>query len=283
MRRSRTFSSTAFRVAAIGMFALGTALLGTTGGCALARKTARRVPSLENMAHVPAGEFTMGSDGEGAADDERPVRTVWLEEFYIDRTEATNAEFMAFADSTRRLYPNNPMWDQNYFLGSPNHPAINVTYEQAVAYCQWKNKRLPTEAEWEKAARGTDARVYPWGYEWDETRANLWGDSFGTDVFYNTAPVGSFPDGASPYGALDMIGNVWEWCEDWFDAEYYSRGENRNPHGPKEPTPWRVVRGGSFSSPRTPTGDATIANRSKNHASLPIHHIGCRCAWSPKD
>lgn len=253
-------------------------------GCALARKTPRiPPPSLDNMVHVPAGEFTMGSDREGAARDEQPVRVVWVDEFYIDRTEVTNAEFKAFADSTRRLYPNNPMWDVDYFLNSPDHPVINLTFQQAEAYCAWKRKRLPREAEWEKAARGDDARLYPWGNEWDETRLNFWGSQHGVDTFVNTAPVGSFPKGASPFGALDMLGNVWEWCSDWYDENYYALGENRNPRGPEGPTPWRVVRGGSFSSPRRPDGDATVPNRSKNHPSLPIHHIGCRCAWSPKD
>ncbi len=279
MRRPRPFPKSVSSPLLIAL-----ALAGLAGGCALARKTAPRVPAtLEDMVFVPAGEFLMGSEGEGAADDERPVRRVWVDAFYIDRTEVTNAAFKAFADSTRRLYPNNPMWDEEYFLNNPDHPVINITFQQAQAYCDWKNKRLPTEAEWEKAARGTDGQVYPWGNAWDETRMNFWGDSHGPDVFYNTAPVGSFPAGASPYGALDMIGNVWEWCSDWFDEHYYSKGFDRNPRGPEEPTPWRVVRGGGFSSPRRPIGDSTVANRSKNHPSLPIHHVGCRCAWSPED
>jgi iron(II)-dependent oxidoreductase len=182
------------------------------GGCPLFKKTSSKAPSLEGMVLVPAGEFTMGRESEDASPDEAPVRIVWLNTFYIDRLEVTNAQYKAFADSVGRLYPNNPMWDDFYFLGKPDHPVINITYEQAQAYCAWLGKRLPTEAEWEKAARGTDARLYAWGNEWDETRANLWGDQNGPDVFRRTAPVGSFPEGASPYGVLDMVGNVWEWC-----------------------------------------------------------------------
>jgi formylglycine-generating enzyme required for sulfatase activity len=232
------------------------------------------------MVRIPAGEFTMGRESDDASPDESPVRTVSLDEFYIDRNEVTNAQYKAFADAVGRLYPNNPNWDNDYFLGKPDHPVVNLTYEQANAYCTWAAKRLPTEAEWEKAARGADARLYPWGNEWDENRANLWGDDNGPDRFRRTAPVGTFPEGASPYGVLDMAGNVWEWCVDWFDKDYYSRAPKRNPPGPEEVSKWRVVRGGSFSSPRRPSGDVTTSNRSKNNPNQQIHHLGCRCAWS---
>ncbi|UCE03184.1 MAG: formylglycine-generating enzyme family protein [Candidatus Latescibacterota bacterium] len=262
---------------------LAAALCGVAlSGCPLFKKTSSKAPSLQGMALVPAGEFTMGRESEDASPDEAPVRSVWLDEFYIDRLEVTNAQYKSFADSVGRLYPNNPIWDDGYFLGKPDHPVINLTYEQAQAYCAWLGKRLPTEAEWEKAARGTDARIYAWGNEWDETRANLWGDEHGPDVFRRTAPVGSFPEGASPYGVLDMVGNVWEWCADWFELDYYSRAPDRNPPGPEGPAKWRVVRGGGFSSPRRPVGDVTTSNRSKNVGTQTIHHLGCRCAWSPR-
>ena len=122
--------------------------------------------------------------------------------------------------------------------------------------------------------------MYPWGNVWDPERANVWGDKDGPDRYYRTAPVGSFPMGASPYGALDMVGNVWEWCADWFEEHYYARSPSRDPQGPQKATPWRVVRGGGFSSPRRPTGDTQVFNRSKNPPNQPIHHTGCRCAWS---
>lgn len=224
------------------------------------------------MVRIPAGEFTMGRDD--GDQDERPERPVWLDEFYIDRTEATNAEFKAFCDATRRIYPNNPEWNPDYFLGSPNSPVVNLTWDQASTYCAWMRKRLPTEAEWEKAARGTDGRLYPWGNAWVDSAANLQGEPF-----KRSAPVGSFPRGASAYGVLDMAGNVWEWCADWYELGYYLAAPSRNPRGPARAAPWRVVRGGGYTSPKT---DAETANRAKNPPTQIIHHIGCRCAWSKR-
>ena len=249
-------------------------------GCGSAPNSGSNRPFLDNMVLVPAGTFTMGQDTGASDPDETPQHSVYLDDFYIDRTEVTNAEFKAFCDATERVYPNSPYWDEGYFLGSPDHPVVSITYEQARAYCAWAGKRLPTEAEWEKAARGTDARLYPWGNVWDTERANLWGNDIGPDQFYRTAPAGSFPKGASPYGALDLIGNVWEWCADWYDPTYYAQSPARSPRGPKNATTVRVVRGGSFSSPRQPTGDALVTNRSQNPPNQPIDRLGCRCAWS---
>lgn len=248
--------------------------------CGSSPKPLKMQPNLEDMVLVPEGEFIMGQDQGANEVDERPMHRVWLDAFYIDRTEVTNAQFKAFCDATNRIYPNNPYWDSDYFLGKPDHPVVNIIYEQARAYCEWASKRLPTEAEWEKAARGTDGRIYPWGNVWQEGLANLAGDNDGQDRFYRTSAVGSFPAGASPYGTVDMIGNVWEWVADWYDPSYYARSPQRNPLGPAEAMRERVVRGGSFSSPLSPTGDSTTHNRSKNAPNLPIDRLGCRCAWS---
>jgi sulfatase modifying factor 1 len=230
---------------------------------------------LADMVRVPAGEFIMGrNDG---AEDERPQRQVWLDEFFIDRTEVTNAQFKSYCDATGRIYPNNPNWDADYFLSRPNYPVINITWEQARGYCEWARKRLPTEAEWEKAARGTDGRLYPWGNAWADSAANLAG-ILHTDSYDRAAPVGSFPAGASPWGVLDMAGNVWEWCADAYQLDYYSKSPPKNPPGPDISSAWRVVRGGGYTSPKS---DAETTNRSKNKPDLVIHHLGCRCAWSP--
>jgi eukaryotic-like serine/threonine-protein kinase len=256
------------------------ACIASLSGCAAAPKSPTEQSLQENMVFVPAGEFLMGQDAGASDADESPQHKVWLGDFWLDRTEVTNAQFKAFCDATSRVYPNSPYWEEGYFLAKPDYPVVNITYEQARAYCAWASKRLPTEAEWEKAARGTDGRIYPWGNVWEPDRCNFWGDDAGPDTFRRPAPVGSFPKGASPYGALDMVGNVWEWCYDWFDDKYYARSPARDPRGPDKPTPWRAARGGCFSSPRQPVGDAMVANRSKNTPNQPIDRLGCRCAWS---
>jgi len=240
-------------------------------GCG-GRAASNRPADLDTMVLVPAGEFLRGRDGSIA--DEGPARTLRLDAFYIDRTEVSNAAFKAFCDATGRLAPANPAWDDNYYIANPDHPVVNITHEQATAFCAWKGKRLPTEAEWEKAARGTDGRLYPWGRDWEDGRANIKGEPF-----ERTAPVTSLPEGASPYGVLNMAGNVWEWCLDWFDDGYYAIAPAQNPAGPATPTAWRVVRGGGNSSPQS---DAEVTNRSKAPPAQTIHHLGCRCAWSSK-
>jgi formylglycine-generating enzyme required for sulfatase activity len=218
------------------------------------------------MVYVPAGEFEMGSTG--GASDEKPVHTVYLDAFWIDRTEVTNAQFAAFLNEQGNREEGGVTWldleDEDCLIeraggeyraaeGYAGHPAIEVTWYGAVAYCAWAGARLPTEAEWEKAARGTDGRVYPWGDEFNGSRLNFcdrnckydWKDTEADDGYARTAPVGSYPAGASPYGALDMAGNVWEWVADWYDGDYYRNSPARNPQGP--PTgDARVLRGGSW-------------------------------------
>ena len=187
---------------------------------------------------VPAGEFLMGSkDGEGSA-DECPQRTIYLDGYWINKTEVTVAQYRKYCQATGRTMPSEPSWKW-----SDDHPIVNVSWEDASAYAEWAGAALPTEAQWEKAARGTDGRVYPWGNDWDASKAQCskakWGDA-------NTpAAVGSFPAGTSPYGCLDMAGNVWEWCADWYDAGYYKTAPARNPPGPATGTS-RVLRGGSW-------------------------------------
>lgn len=198
------------------------------------------------MVFVPAGEFTMGSAGSGG--DENPQHTVYLDNYWIDQHEVTNAQYKLCADASscqapsdfssnkRSSYYDNPQY--------ANYPVIYVSWNDADAYCKWAEKRLPTEAEWEKAARGTDGRVYPWGDEFDKNRLNSSEGGRG-----DTTVVGNFPSGASPYSALDMAGNVWEWVNDWYDASYYSNSPRANPQGPNSGQA-RVLRGGSFNLSR---------------------------------
>jgi formylglycine-generating enzyme required for sulfatase activity len=206
------------------------------------------------VVRIPAGTFTMGSPAEEGDPDERPQHQVYLSEFYMDRTEVTNRQYKQFCNATRQSHPDNPGFGDmpEYFLLEPDCPVVNVSWDDALAYATWVGKRLPTEAEWEKAARGTDGRTYPWGNEEPEAsglfRANFCYWSEGSDGYKFTSPVGIFLHGASPYGCMDMAGNVTEWCNDWHDENYYGQqGNDRNPTGPSSGS-YRVARGGSWGS-----------------------------------
>ncbi len=190
------------------------------------------------MIRIPAGPFVMGSDDRLA--DEGPAHTVTLPEFWIDRYEVTNLQYKAFIDATGHRSPRH-FRNRTYPDGKVDHPVTFVSWFDARDYCRWAGKRLPTEQEWEKAARGPDARVYPWGNEFSIERAN-------TPVRWarlgrqgDTTPVGAFPTGASPYGLEDMSGNVWEWTSSWY-----------LPHpGNEQPSEnygeiYKVLKGGSW-------------------------------------
>jgi formylglycine-generating enzyme required for sulfatase activity len=219
------------------------------------------------MVGVPAGEFLMGND-EGYP-WEGPVHTVYLDAFYIDKLEVTNAQYRQCVDQgickdlEKRTSFDNP--------AKADHPVINVTWHWAKIYCRWTGKRLPTEAEWEKAARGVDGRMYPWGDEIDCDHAQY------KDCGGETIPVGSLPDGASPYGALDMAGNVWEWVIDEWQEDYYLVSPKENPQGPKNPkniSEIHVFRGGSWSEP----GDLVRTTyRTWYEPNAQYYNLGFRC------
>lgn len=177
------------------------------------------------MILIPEGEFIIGSLEN---DNEKPQRKVGLDAYYIYKTEVTVAQYRKFCEATRRNMPEEPEWGWR-----DDHPIVNVSWYDAAAYARWAGAALPTEAQWEKAARGVDGIEYPWGNAWDagkaQCSANKLGDAGGP------APVGSFPAGSSPYGVLDMAGNVWEWCADWYRSDYYGTQPNT-----------RVLRGGSW-------------------------------------
>ena len=235
------------------------------------------------MVIVPAGEFLMGSPaGSDGFDDEQPQRRVFVSAFWIDRLEVTNAAYHRFVQATGHRAPGNAnpavtLWEQNApIAGIDQHPVVNVSWEDASAYCRWIGKRLPTEAEWEKAARGTDGRRYPWGNEWDLMKANsasYWAErtvEFASGAEWEafwvkgegariskakgikgevlTLPVGSFPAGASPYGLLDTAGNAGEWVQDWFDPNYYQSASLSDPPGPAKGAV-KAMRGGSWLKP----------------------------------
>ena len=158
---------------------------------------------------------------------------MYLDGYWIYRTEVTVAQYRKFCAATGRPITKDldlrPVRDED--------PVCNVSWYDALAYAQWAGVTLPTEAQWEKAARGTDGRMYPWGNDWDPAKCN--------GASGHAKPVGSYPTGASPFGCLDMAGNLKEWCMDWYDADYYKHSPSRNPSGPATGT-FRVMRGGSW-------------------------------------
>jgi formylglycine-generating enzyme required for sulfatase activity len=244
---------------------------------------------------VPAGEFEMGSTEEevdvalalcnasygncerGWFADEQPQHTVALDAYWIGQTEVTNAQFQQFVDAggyAAERYWSAEGWQVRSDAGwegprcleddnvnAPDQPVVCVSWYEADAYTRWLSEstgetyRLPTEAEWEKAARGTDGRTFPWGEDFDGSLLNFCDtncvydhkDETHDDGYAYTAPVGSYPEGASPYGVMDMAGNVWEWVNDWYDSSYYSQSPSENPPGPATGE-YRVLRGGSWYS-----------------------------------
>jgi serine/threonine-protein kinase len=227
------------------------------------------------MDYVPAGSFLMGSsDSDGAAyADEKPQHPVTLEAFWIDQSEVTNGQYalcMAAKVCKEPARVSSNLHDQYY--GNPvfaDYPVMWVTWNDAQAYCTWAGRRLPTEAEWEKAARGTDGRIYPWG----DTPADKTLADFGNQI-KDVNRSGSYPSGASPYGALDMAGNVWEWVADWYGLDYYSHSPDANPVGPDSGTQ-RVLRGGSYTY--TATG-IRAAYRYQKEPTFKSSEVGFRCA-----
>jgi len=219
------------------------------------------------LVFVPAGPFPMGSE-DGSA-DEQPVHWVYLDDFWLDQTEVTNSRYALCVEEGVCELPTDPL--PLYDKEKVDHPVVFVDWEGAQTYCEWAGRRLPTEAEWEKAARGTDGRTYPWGDQGDCSRANF----FDCPEFEATSPVGFYGElGVSPYGAYDMAGNVWEWVSDWYGADYYQESPHRNPSGPRNGI-YHVWRGGSWNCNQT---SARSAGRGNFNPDYWRDLIGFRCA-----
>ncbi|HET9403068.1 MAG TPA: SUMF1/EgtB/PvdO family nonheme iron enzyme [Burkholderiales bacterium] len=250
---------------------------------ALAAASWAAAPAADDMAAIPAGPFTMGSD-EGPA-DERPAHRLTLAAYLIDRYPVTNARFAEFLnaigpfnarqerlfdfdDPDARVHRVHGKWVAD--AGFEQHPVVEVTWAGARDYCAWRGKRLPSEAEWEKAARGTDGRRYPWGNSTpDRSRAQF------SARFNETAPVGAFPAGASPYGVRDMAGNAWEWVSSAYRPYPYDAKDGR------EDLTAGAVRGTRGGGHDSPADGITATQRGRNLSRNPAsghHNIGFRCA-----
>lgn len=265
------------------------------------------------MVYVPAGYFLRGTTKataealRGQFGDvfgvETPQRSIYLSAYYIDKFEVTNRQYGRFLDAFNRgnllLHPDAPP-DKDYMptywrdsrLNGPDHPVTAVDWYDAYAYCRWAGKELPTEAQWEKAARGPDGLSYPWGNTWRADVSNNVESMFGDPILDDrqwvlllgnldldamtvfTQPVGSFPQGVSPYGAYDMGGNLWEWARDRYIKDYYHAAPSHDPLGPTEESPYRVLRGGCWSSHR---GKIRAAYRNYDLPADRHLEIGFRC------
>ncbi|NIP99396.1 MAG: SUMF1/EgtB/PvdO family nonheme iron enzyme [Nitrospinaceae bacterium] len=238
-------------------------------------------PSGSEMITIPAGEFVMGSTEKDILwaaktffsesleyyQDETPSHTVRLETFKIDKTEVTMGQYRAYMKQNGKPAPK--FMDNERFNGN-DQPVVGVTWQEAVDYCSAQGKRLPTEAEWEKAARGSEPRYYPWGNEPDKGRANAAGKKM--DGYVYTAPVGMQKFSASPYGVRDMAGNVWEWTSDWYQP-YPGNGYPNPNYGVQ----FKVIRGGSWFSN---IDLARVTVRGKSFPDKRYHYLGFRCAQS---
>ncbi len=224
-------------------------------------------PKLPGMAWTPPGEFIMGSDvGEW---NDGPRHKVHLEGYYVDLLETSNAAY-AECVTAKACRPAKTFGDMPE-LGRPEFPVVGVDFADARKYCAWRGKRLPTEAEWERAARGLDERRWPWGDTFDPKLANMRHD---VDGWPTAAPVDAFPNGRSPVGPLNMAGNVWEWTQDWFGGRYYAHSPPKDPQGPPSGAR-KIIRGGSWRY-NIPFYISSY-NRSHSRVGSRFRHVGVRC------
>jgi formylglycine-generating enzyme required for sulfatase activity len=272
-----------------GMFLLAFVVVAGTQAALGKRWAGSAAPSHEVF--VPAGQFYMGCSEDLSSvkcdTDNRPIHAVYLDAFYIDRTEVTNAQYAACVTAGACRFPieNSSESRSDYFTNPryAEYPVINVDWNRADAYCRWIGRRLPTEAEWEKAARGTDLRAFPWGNELPTCERSNINDPVelgGPGLCVgDTITVGNYATNASPYGALDMVGNVSEWVNDLYESRYYQNSPYYNPQGPSYTIEGEhLVRGGAWNNVGIVNADAWV--RLDGSEIYHYHSIGFRCARS---
>jgi len=231
------------------------------------------------MVFFPAGEFLMGSEGENGRADEYPRHRVYLDAFYMDRFEVTGKTFEEYLFANPKQHPTiTGWWGRQVRPDMKNRPVFGLSWKRCKNFCEWQDKRLATEAEWERAAAGLEDRKFPWGNELpDQIRTN-----FNRCCFImkglSTDEVGSYPSGATPEGIHDLAGNIAEWVYDWYDKNYYKYSEYNNPRGPIEGIN-HVIRGGAWNSL---SGYLRSSSRFGYDEAKDFYGIGCRCAMSAK-
>ncbi|HIE66158.1 MAG: SUMF1/EgtB/PvdO family nonheme iron enzyme [Nitrospira sp.] len=258
-----------FGLSFVGFLGLMSSFRGDKDAIPLAKIGASESPMENPMIVIPAGDFIMGSD-EGSW-DEKPRRTVYLDAFEINQYEVSQFHYARFVKMTNHRTPLSRYVTDIELLNHPNQPAVYIGWEDAYEYCKWVGQRLPTEAEWEKAARGVEGAVWPWQGEYEPTAANFVGDE---DAGILTAIIGSHEKDKSPYGLYDMAGNAREWVQDWYMEDYFRHAPSRNPKGPDRDE-MKVMRGGSWN-------DGHLSGRTTSRMKMfPFYRdttMGFRCA-----
>lgn len=222
---------------------------------------------------IPGATYERGSDSGDA--DESPQRPIEVSPFFLELTPVTNAQYARFVEATGAREPSAASFQRDYYTAVPDGPVVNVSWEEAQAYAEWAGRTLPTEAQWELAARGPSSLKWPWGNERGEKGVHFNGDG-DADGFAGASPVGRFPAGASPYGLFDMAGNVWEWMADRYSASYYRDAPEKDPPGPSSGS-LRSLRGGAYTSDND---DVRAANRYRRPPGDRVDNVGFRTATS---
>ena len=252
-------------------------LAGLLTGVATANADTPQIGQPEDMVLIPAGEFLMGSSEGTGRKDEYPQHSVYLDAYWIDRHEVTGADFEEYLAQNPKQHPTVTGWHgRKVRPGMEHKPVIGLTWKRCRNYCEWRGKRLLTEAEWERAAGGKSHRTYPWGEELpDSTRAH-----FNRCCFINKGDtlreVGSLELGKTPEGVYEMSGNIAEWVSDWYDAHYYQKSPLKNPQGPSKGK-YHVIRGGAWNSL---PDYMRVSHRYGHNDGQEFYGIGCRCAKS---